>query len=92
MIHIADRESDSFHFFQTCLLEKQSFVVRVRQNRAIEEEEGRLFCLARYGGFIKQKNARPGWLILCRALVSLEDKVAGWKAVKQVFLQGGKEM
>ena len=40
------------------------------------------FCLARYGGFIKQKNSHPGWLILCRALLSLNDKVAGCEAVK----------
>ena len=51
-----------------------------------------LFCLARYGGFIKQKERHPGWQILCRSLLSLEEKVTGWKATKQVFSQGGKEM
>lgn len=49
-----------------------------------------LYCLAFYGGYIKQKNSSPGWQVLCRGLHKLEENVIGWKAAYQFFQERSK--
>lgn len=43
ILHIGDREADNYALFVATLEEESSFLVRVKANRCVLEEEGRLF-------------------------------------------------